>query len=143
MITVAKYASKEEAFIAKALLEAAEIQVFLDDGEYSDTKAVALRVPEENAERARAILADREETIRGVNGSETSDGGTRKEALDMLLFIKSGGLWIFGYLLLAMLLRGLGMFLPLHPIPLGFVFLVGGLIGLIFGRTGKRSTSSR
>ncbi len=122
MITVAKYASKEEAFIAKALLEAAGIQVFLDDGEYSETKAVAIRVPEANGERARAILADREETIRGV-GVGGRGGSVRKEALDMLLFMKRGVLWIFGYLLFAVFFRALGVVLPLNPISLGFVFL--------------------
>ena len=141
MITVARYSAREEAFVAKALLEAADIQVFLDDAGYTDTKTIEIRVPENQAERARALLADREETIRTVNGDEQEDPGVRKESTDMLLFLKAGGLWVFGYVLLGLVLRALGVILPFHPIILGTVFFVGGLIGLIFGTSGKKRSS--
>ncbi len=141
MITVARYSGREEAFVAKALLEAADIQVFLDDARYADTKTIEIRVPENQAERARALLADREETIHGMTDEGEEDKGVRKEALDMLLFLKSGAIWVFGYVLLALILRALGILLVLNPIALGFIFLVGGLLGLIFGKTGRRKSS--
>ena len=141
MITVARYSAREEAFVAKALLEAADIQVFMDDAGYTDTKTIEIRVPENQAERARALLADREDTIRAAPGDEAEDPGVRKESADMLLFLKAGGLWVFGYVLLGLVLRVLGVILPFHPIILGTVFFVGGLIGLIFGNSGRKASS--
>ncbi len=141
MITVARYSAREEAFVAKALLEAADIQVFLDDARYADTKTIEIRVPENQASRARELLADREDTIRAVNGDETEDTAVRKESTDMLLFVKSGGLWVFGYVLIGLMLRVLGVIVPFHPIVLGTLFFVGGLIGLIFGTSGKKRSS--
>ncbi len=146
MITVAKYASKEEAYIAKALLEAAEIQAFIDDGTYSDTRMIDIRVPESSAERARSILADQEETIRSAGGNEevlTGKPAKKREFKDVLLFLKGGALWIFGYVLIALLLRVFGVILPMNPLALGFVFFVGGLIGIIFGASSRRAVNSR
>ena len=141
MITVAKYSSREEAYIAKALLEAAGIQVFIDDAQFAETKTIDIRIPESHAEQARSILADREETIHGVEGKTGPRGNPKGEFKDILLFIKGGGLWIFGYVLLALILRVFGVILPMNPLSLGLVFLVGGLISLIFG--GPRGRSSR
>ncbi len=144
MITVAQYASREEAYVAKALLEAADVQVFLDDGQYADTKTIAIRVPERQAAEARSILSDREETISGTNGGEGEAGrAPKREATDMLLFIKGGAIWIFGYILVGLVLRVFGILIPFTPIPLGLIFLVGGLVGLIFGKTGPKSSAPR
>ncbi len=143
MITVAKYTSREEAYIAKALLEAAGIQVFLDDGGYADAHTIDLRVPEPHAERARSILADREETIRGAGGDPEPQGNTRKEFRDLLLFVKGGGIWVFGYVLLALLVRVFGVIFPMNPLVLGFVFFIGGLIALMFGGFRPRPARTR
>ena len=145
MITVAKYASKEEAYIAKALLEASDIQVFIDDSQFGETGLIDIRVPEANADRARSILAGREETIAGIegNGEPADTSGARREFKDVLLFLKGGGLWVFGYILLALILRVFGVIFPINPLTLGFIFFIGGLIGLIFGNAKRRPARSR
>ncbi|MCH8474100.1 MAG: DUF2007 domain-containing protein [Opitutales bacterium] len=136
MKTIARFAKPEPAYVAKGLLEAANIEVFLDDSRFPDRGEIVLQVLDEEETQARHLLAEKRELLQSLQPSTTPED-TDEPAPESSptpwpwLFIQGGGLFLVGYLLIAILMIALGGRLPMNLFIFVLVFFLGGLSLLV------------
>lgn len=140
MKTIATFSHAETAHVAKGVLEAAGLEVFLDDSQTPEGKPFLLKVmdPEEN--RAREVLASRSDLLdQTLQSSEPTPSQSSPRPSAGWIFLQGGGLFLVGYILLSLLFIPVGGRLPLSPPILVLIFFLGGLTGL--AALGKRLSS--
>lgn len=144
MKTIARFAKPEPAYVAKGLLEAANIEVFLDDSRFPDQGEISLQVLDEEEARARHLLAEKRDLLQSLKPpapeNAEEDAPESSPTPWPWLFIQGGGLFLVGYLLIALLFIPLGGRLPINLFIFVLVFFLGGLSLLVaFGNRTKTS----
>lgn len=145
MKIIARFAEPEPAHVAKGLLEAADIEVFLDDSRYPDRGEIVLKVLSAEENKARLILTEKRDLLQSLKTGgkevEITGAGTASATPWPWLFMQGGGLFLVGYILITLLLLPLGGRLPFNLFIFVLVFFLGGLSLLVaFG--GRKPTPS-